>query len=194
MFQSGLGPGRGFFEDRTGLFVKHAAFLSTETGPTRKMRKRKDQRSQNISAGATEFYHSNLKDTYLMIKTVMCIRRKPGLSREEFEHHWKNIHAPLIRELKQDLRILRYVQSNANEDRVSGALRSQRNGPEKFDGIGQAWFASLADLIEAGRDPASARALETLRQDEMRFIDLENSPMFVVEEDTVFDDLPVSGG
>ncbi|MFC7051047.1 EthD domain-containing protein [Emcibacter nanhaiensis] len=128
-----------------------------------------------------------------MIKTIMCIRRKPGLSREEFEHHWKNIHAPLIQELKQDLRILRYVQSNANEDMVSTAIRQQRNGPEKFDGIGQAWFASLNDLIEVSSDPASAQALGALRQDELKFIDLDNSPMFVVEEETVFDDLSESG-
>jgi uncharacterized protein (TIGR02118 family) len=125
-----------------------------------------------------------------MIKTIMCIRRKPGLSREDFEHYWQSVHAPLIRDLRRDLRILRYVQSNANEDVVSNALRHQRGGPEKFDGIGQAWFASLNDLVEVSASPASAKALQTLREDELRFIDLRNSPMFVVEEDTVFDDLP----
>ena len=68
----------------------------------------------------------------MTIKTIMCIRRKPGLSREAFEHHWKHVHAPLIDRLKGELKILRYVQSNANEEVVSGFLRQQRNGPEKF--------------------------------------------------------------
>ncbi|PQA88718.1 EthD domain-containing protein [Hyphococcus luteus] len=122
-----------------------------------------------------------------MIKTIMCIRRKPGLNRKDFEHHWKNVHAPLITRLREELRILRYVQSNANEETVSEVLRQQRNGPTKFDGIGQAWFASLNDLVEVANDPASRAALEALREDELNFIDLENSPMFVVEEETVFD-------
>lgn len=128
-----------------------------------------------------------------MIKTIMCIRRKPGLSREEFEHHWKHVHAPLIARLKDDLRVLRYVQSNANEEFVSEVLRQQRNGPEKFDGIGQAWFRSLDDLVEVAQSPTSAAALAALREDELKFIDLENSPMFVVKEETVFDTGAIPG-
>ncbi len=124
-----------------------------------------------------------------MIKTIMCIRRKPGLSGEEFEHHWKHVHGPLIARMKTELRILRYVQSRANEDVVSDILRRLRNGPAKFDGLGQAWFASLKDLIEVADNPGSVAALKALREDELRFIDLANSPMFVVEEDVVFDDL-----
>ena len=127
-----------------------------------------------------------------MIKTIMCIRRKPGLSREEFEHHWKHVHAPLIDRLKGDLRIQRYVQSNANEEFVSEVLRQQRGGPGKFDGIGQAWFRSLDDLVDVAQNPASAAALAALQEDEIKFIDLENSPMFVVEEETLFDTGAVS--
>lgn len=122
-----------------------------------------------------------------MIKTIMCIRRKPGLSQAAFEHHWTRVHAPLIERMKSELRILRYVQSLANEDVVSEILRTQRNGPAKFDGLGQAWFASIKDLVEVAADPASAAALAALREDELRFIDLEHSPMFVVDEHTVFD-------
>lgn len=122
----------------------------------------------------------------MTIKTIMCIRRKPGLSREAFEHHWKHVHAPLIDRLKDDLKILRYVQSNANEEVVSGFLRQQRNGPEKFDGVGQAWFRTLEDLVDVAGNPAAAEALNALREDELKFIDLENSPMFVIQEEEVF--------
>lgn len=123
----------------------------------------------------------------MTVKTIMCIRRKPGLSREAFEYHWKHVHGPLIDQLKADLKILRYVQSNANEDMVSEVLRQQRNGPAKFDGVGQAWFRSVEDLVEVASNPAAAAALNALREDELKFIDLENSPMFVVEENAVFD-------
>jgi hypothetical protein len=31
------------------------------------------------------------------VKLVFTLRRKPGMSREEFQHYWKTIHAPLVR-------------------------------------------------------------------------------------------------
>jgi len=61
--------------------------------------------------------------------------------------------------------------------------------PHFPDGLGQAWLASIDDLVEVAGDPAAAAALAALREDELKFIDLENSPMFVVVERTVFDRL-----
>ena len=37
-----------------------------------------------------------------MIKLVFCLRRKPTLSREDFQAYWREIHAPLVAELWWD--------------------------------------------------------------------------------------------
>ena len=33
-----------------------------------------------------------------MIKVVFCLRRQPHLSRQEFQHYWRTVHAPLVAE------------------------------------------------------------------------------------------------
>ena len=75
-----------------------------------------------------------------MIKTTICIKRKDGISRQEFFDYWYNQHAALIRELKDDLKIVKYVQSHSIDNEISSALRASRNGPQMYDGIGEAWF------------------------------------------------------
>lgn len=121
-----------------------------------------------------------------MIKTTICIKRKNGISRQEFFDYWYNQHADLVRELKDALRIVKYVQSHSVDNEISAAIRKSRNGPPMFDGIGEAWFETMDDLAGLGRDEASAKALSRLISDEMNFIDLENSPFWVAEEKVIF--------
>lgn len=51
-----------------------------------------------------------------MIKLVFCLKRKEGLSREEFLDHWINRHAPLVRGFAGPLGIRRYVQNYRVDD------------------------------------------------------------------------------
>src|SRR4051795_9544126 len=48
-----------------------------------------------------------------VIKLVFCLRRKPTLSREDFQAYWREIHAPLVAERAEVLQIRRYVQSHS---------------------------------------------------------------------------------
>ncbi|TGD70614.1 EthD family reductase [Mangrovimicrobium sediminis] len=121
-----------------------------------------------------------------MIKTTICIKRKVGITRKEFFEYWYNEHANLIKELKDDLKIARYVQSHSIDNEVSESLRASRGGPEMFDGIGEAWFESMEVLSSLGQDEAALKALVTLIEDEKQFIDLENSPFWVAEEKEIF--------
>ncbi len=45
-----------------------------------------------------------------MIKITFCLRRKPGLSFQEFSDYWRNNHAPLVRSHQRALGMVRYVQ------------------------------------------------------------------------------------
>ncbi|RLT89416.1 MAG: ethyl tert-butyl ether degradation protein EthD [Thalassolituus sp.] len=117
-----------------------------------------------------------------MVKTTICIKRKQGISREEFFDYWENHHAELIKTLKDDLKIKRYVQSHSVDNAISAALRASRGGPEMYDGVGEAWFESMETLASIGQDESSLKAIARLIEDESKFIDLLNSPFWVSVE------------
>jgi hypothetical protein len=45
-----------------------------------------------------------------MMKIAFCLRRLPQLTPQEFQRHWYDVHAPLVRKYQAVLRIVRYVQ------------------------------------------------------------------------------------
>ena len=58
-----------------------------------------------------------------MIKLVFCCRRRPELSREEFQRYWLQSHGPLVRELAPALGIKRYTQVHTVTSAFSEAMR-----------------------------------------------------------------------
>ena len=87
-----------------------------------------------------------------MIKRVSLVRRKEGLTREEFLAHWMGPHAEIVRQLP-GLRGLRF-----------GVV--QRWTPEEagWDGVGEIWFDSIeaAESAFATEPHASSLAADRL--------------------------------
>ena len=50
-----------------------------------------------------------------MIKFVFTIRRRPDMSREEFQKYWFENHGALIKRHAETLHIRRYVQTHARD-------------------------------------------------------------------------------
>lgn len=118
-----------------------------------------------------------------MIRLVFALRRKAGLSRDEFHDYWLNRHAPLVAGFTGDLDILRYVQTHAVDDDASAAARAARGDMEPaYDGVAELWWASEADLTARLETEAAQRAGAALLEDEARFIDLPNSPLWMAYE------------
>lgn len=117
-----------------------------------------------------------------MIKITYCLRRKSGMSLEEFQRYWFGTHAPLVKQHADALRIKRYVQTHASDTPLNGVLRESRGGPEPYDGVAELWFDSVEDMMNAMDDEAGRRASEALLEDEEKFIDLGNSPLWLNEE------------
>jgi uncharacterized protein (TIGR02118 family) len=120
-----------------------------------------------------------------MIKMVFCLRRKPDLSREEFQRYWREVHAPLVRDHAEALGIRRYVQAHSAEESMSRALGRSRESPEDFDGVAELWWDDLESLQAAGGTEEGRRAAAALLADERNFIDLPRSPLFLAEEHTI---------
>ena len=117
-----------------------------------------------------------------MFKIVFCLRRKPGLTAEQFDAYWRDAHAPLVRRHAAALGIRRYVQSTRFESDLADVAAKVRGAPEPFDGVAELWFDSR-DAMEAGFSTQAGRAAgRALLEDEARFIDMENSPIWFATE------------
>ncbi|MCK9284660.1 MAG: EthD domain-containing protein [Rhodocyclaceae bacterium] len=117
-----------------------------------------------------------------MVKFVFCLRRLPHLSREEFLDYWLNQHGPLAVSLQKVLGMTKYIQLHTLATPFDDALRSSRGGPEPYDGMVEAWWESLEAVQHALEDPAAQTAWAVLIEDEQRFIDVKNSPLWFAEE------------
>jgi uncharacterized protein (TIGR02118 family) len=67
-----------------------------------------------------------------MIKRFVILRRKSGMSIEEFRNYWKNIHSPLIAKIPG---LIKYVQYHVRSERLD-------NTDDPIDGIAELWFES----------------------------------------------------
>lgn len=123
-----------------------------------------------------------------MIKLAFALHRLPELSREEFQTYWFETHAPLVAQHAKALGIKRYVQLHTSETAINEALRASRSAPEPFDGIAELWFESESALTAAMQTPEGVAAGSALLEDERRFIDLENSPLWIAEEKVIVDE------
>lgn len=119
-----------------------------------------------------------------MIKLVFCLRRRPELSREAFQRYWSEQHAPLVKSHAQALGIRRYVQVHTLDTPMNAWLQDSRGNPGEFDGVAELWFDSL-ETMAANRSPEATAAGRALLEDEAKFIDLSNSPIWFAEEKPV---------
>ena len=110
-----------------------------------------------------------------MIKYFGVMKRKSGLTREQFLQHWKEIHAPLA--LAGNVpRFRRYVQNHPLEVPGLEALGTD------IDGITEFWFDDVASLqayfqwlrfSDEGRD---------VREDTKLFVNGKEGFRFFAEE------------
>ncbi len=122
-----------------------------------------------------------------MIKLTFCLRRRPDMTRQDFQRYWRGTHAALVAERAAVLGIGRYIQVHtADLPGLHKSLRARNGGaPEPYDGVAELWFDSLDNL--GSDEPAKQQAAAELLADERKFIDLPNSPMWFAEEHIIVD-------
>jgi len=121
-----------------------------------------------------------------MIKLVFMVRRREGITREEFQRYWKEEHAELVKHHAELLGIRRYVQTHARDTDLDDALAGSRGSePRQYDGVAELWWDSIDDLVIAATSEDGQIAQQALLEDERRFIDLPKSPIWLGEEITV---------
>src|SRR5262249_35086829 len=129
---------------------------------------------------------SDTETEILMLKIVICMKRKPELSRAEFLRYWKADHARVVTEVAGPMGMRRNVHSHTITTPIDGRLREGRGAEmDDYDGVAESWFDSLEALISATSSEEGRRAAKRLAEDEARFIDFSRSRIFFVEEDIV---------
>src|SRR5215218_5134021 len=91
------------------------------------------------------------------IKVFEYLRRRPGMSRDEFHAYWRGVHAPMIAD-DPDLRrhVARYelnhrLPEDSERDRQEGEFEDVG-----WDGVAVLWFDSIDDMRALGAEPAMA--------------------------------------
>src|SRR5271156_3033853 len=83
---------------------------------------------------------------------------------------------PLVRSVKDALRIRRYVQTHTLSTPLNERIAASRGAPEGYDGIAELYWDSLDDLAALATSEAARQAGKLLLEDERKFIDLSRSP------------------
>lgn len=122
-----------------------------------------------------------------MIKLTYFLRRLPALTQPQFLDYWYNRHRQLVVKHAPALRIRRYMQLTPVDFELSISMQRARQAPDRFDGVAEAWFDSLEDLDAARQEPGVSTAGRELIEDERRFIDLANSPIWYNEERVIIE-------
>jgi uncharacterized protein (TIGR02118 family) len=121
-----------------------------------------------------------------MLKLTFCLRRRPALTLAEFQDYWVNQHGPLVRRLQPALGMVRYVQVHRLDTDLADGMRKVRGAPEPYDGVAELWWESEESFRAARRHPEGREAGRLLLEDEAKFIDLPNSPLWLSHEQVIY--------
>lgn len=114
-----------------------------------------------------------------MLTLVFCLRRRKGLSREEFQRYWREQHGPLMAKNMAAFDARKYQQWHTASGDVADRISQSRGGSADYDGVAVVWWDDLAHFVAAtGTDDGRAAGRE-MYGDELNFIDLEISPIFM---------------
>jgi len=109
-----------------------------------------------------------------MVKLIICVKRRSGMTSDEFDAYWQNQHGPLVKSVPEFMRHVRkYVQCHLAHNSVPVGAEAP------YDGVAELWFDSAEELKRAFNEP---RYLEIIRPDEHKFADLSGCISFVTQE------------
>ena len=117
-----------------------------------------------------------------MIKFVMCLTRRPDMTREEFKDYWMNKHGPFFMSNADAMGAKKYVQSHTLNTPLNEGLRTSRGMLPEYDGVAEVWFESEEALMEGISSPEGQKLGAALPEDEGNFIYHSKSTAFIVEE------------
>jgi uncharacterized protein (TIGR02118 family) len=115
-----------------------------------------------------------------VVKLVCFLKRREGLSREEFFDHWLNRHGPLIASTEPFASLVKRYEQHPRVPEPAWM------GTAGYDGVTIQWFDSTADVEAFVGAPEYA---SVLAPDEASFLDTDALVWMITEEPTT----PIDG-
>jgi uncharacterized protein (TIGR02118 family) len=117
-----------------------------------------------------------------MIKLTCLIRRKDGMSPEDFHRYWRERHGPLVISTKSGSHVLRYEQHH----RPLSEYGEKDDG--SYDGVTEQWFASMDEYNAHVAEDDFAEVWADLP----KFLDVSRLSFVLTEEPVVILDGPTA--
>ena len=115
-----------------------------------------------------------------MIEVVYCMRRKEGLTPEQFLDHWERVHAPIVTRNLQTLRLAGYERIVPLRGTPFSARVERRNAMQApYDGLARLRWASEDDMRHSFEDEQALAVQRQLARDEAAFVDTASSCRWV---------------
>ena len=121
------------------------------------------------------------------VKMIVQAWKRPDLTFEEFTGHWRDAHAPLVREHGPAMGFRRYVQSHRVQDPglvSAAASASQRMSP---DGMAEVWWTDRTAMHQGLASTAGLAASALMEKDEKEFLNPPAMWAFVARESLEID-------
>lgn len=114
-----------------------------------------------------------------MFKVMMLVRRKPGLTHEEFRRHYESTHVPLA--LGTIPQIRGYVRNyiRPEQDFVQPDDDQQNSG---YDCITEFWYEDKAAWEEVKKRYREGDLAAIMEADEVQFMDRDQMKVLIAEE------------
>ncbi|KAA0942617.1 EthD family reductase [Streptomyces apricus] len=110
-----------------------------------------------------------------MIKMVMTLKRREGMTHDEFTHYQRNVHRPLLMSIPEaEQYIRRFV--------VSYPVPVPNCPEPDYDSVVETWFDTMDDLNAL---LFSENFLKTVDPDHKNFVDLNSFGSIISEEEVV---------
>jgi uncharacterized protein (TIGR02118 family) len=106
-----------------------------------------------------------------MVKLLLTLKRRAGMSQQEFKAYRQNVHEPLLLSLPEAQYMRRFV--------VSYPLAAPEFGEPSYDGVVEVWFDSLQDLHALF---FSENFQTKVDPDHANFLDLTQGGILISEE------------
>lgn len=119
-----------------------------------------------------------------VVKLICFLKRKDGLTQQEFYDHWFNRHGPLLASTEPFSRLVKRYEQHR---RLPGA--PDWMGTPGYDGVTIQWFDRIEDFEAFVAAPEYA---EIVAPDEQSFLDTDALVWMIADEPVVTIDGPAS--